>query len=208
MEQKIQTIEYAFNTYSTTSSFESVVKNPITEKDFEAYRNVNTQLNYIATMGLEGTEYSLISLAQNWKISNGKLSYLTEADRKALYDTYINGQERGLFWMKTKDGIRFVNTLPAFSTKKQAIALSDISLATLDNTLKTEENTPIIILNKQGELMYETGPEDKRLTKEQLAGIAKSVGTEHRTGTVTVPDAGTAPSKRFMQDPATTTGLT
>ncbi|WP_339321659.1 helix-turn-helix domain-containing protein [Paenibacillus sp. FSL W8-0194] len=195
LEQKIQTIEYAFNTYSTTSSFESVVKNPITEKDFEAYRNVNTQLNYIATMGLDGTEYSLISLDQNWKISNGKLSYLTEADRKALYDTYINGQERGLFWMKTKDGIRFVNTLPAFSTKKQAIALSDISLATLDNTLKTEENTPIIILNKQGELMYETGPEDKRLTKEQLAGIAKSVGTEHRTGTVAVPDAGDGPVK-------------
>jgi len=76
LEQKIQTIEYAFNTYSTTSSFESVVKNPITEQDFEAYRNVNTQLNYIATMGLEGTEYSLISLDQNWQISNGKLSYL------------------------------------------------------------------------------------------------------------------------------------
>lgn len=195
LEQKIQTIEYAFNTYSTTSSFESVVKNPITEKDFEAYRNVNTQLNYIATMGLDGTEYSLISLAQNWKISNGKLTSLTEKDRKALYDDYINGKDRGLFWMKTDNGIRFVNTLPAFSTKKQAIALSDISLATLDNTLKTEENTPIIILNKQGELMYETGPDDKRLTKEQLADIVVSVGTEHRTGIVTVPNASTGPVK-------------
>ncbi|MDR9856294.1 helix-turn-helix transcriptional regulator [Paenibacillus sp. VCA1] len=193
LEQKIQTIEYAFNTYSTTSSFESVVKNPITEKDFEAYRNVNTQLNYIATMGLDGTEYSLISLVQNWKISNGKLTSLTEKDRKALYDDYINGKDRGLFWMKTDNGIRFVNTLPAFSTKKQAIALSDISLATLDNTLKTEENTPIIILNKQGELMYETGPEDKRLTKEQLADIVESV--EHRTGIVTVPNASTGPVK-------------
>ncbi|MXO81659.1 AraC family transcriptional regulator, partial [Paenibacillus sp. OT2-17] len=78
LEQKIQTIEYAFNTYSTTSSFNDVVKNPITEKDFIAYRNVNTQLNYIATMGLEGTEYSLISLDQNWRISNGSLSYLTK----------------------------------------------------------------------------------------------------------------------------------
>ncbi|WP_136604286.1 helix-turn-helix domain-containing protein [Paenibacillus dokdonensis] len=186
LEQKIQTIEYAFNTYSTTSSFESVVKNPITEQDFEAYRNVNTQLNYIATMGLEGTEYSLISLDQSWKISDGKLSYLTDNDRKNLYETYINGQDRGLFWMKTNNGIRFVNTLPVFSKKKQAIALSDISLQTLDHTLKTEENTPVFILNKQGDLMYETGPDDKRLTREQLQGILASIGTEHRTGMVTI----------------------
>lgn len=189
LEQKIQTVEYAFNTYSTTSSFESVVKNPITEQDFEAYRNVNTQLNYIATMGLEGTEYSLISLDQNWKISNGKLSYLTDNDRKNLYETYINGQDRGLFWMKTNDGIRFVNTLPVFSKKKQAIALSDISLKTLDHTLKTEENTPVFILNKQGDLMYETGPDDKRLTREQLQGILASIGTEHRTGMVTISNS-------------------
>ncbi|MWV43898.1 helix-turn-helix domain-containing protein [Paenibacillus sp. HJL G12] len=189
LEQKIQTIEYAFNTYSTTSSFESVVKNPITEQDFEAYRNVNTQLNYIATMGLEGTEYSLISLEQNWQISNGKLSYLTENDRTNLYETYINGQDRGLFWMKTDNGIRFVNTLPVFSKKKQAIALSDISLQTLDHTLKTEENTPVFILNKQGELMYETGRDDKRLSEDQLQGILKSIGTERRTGMVTLDNA-------------------
>nr|WP_283657154.1 hypothetical protein [Paenibacillus sp. RC343] len=118
LEQKIQTIEYAFNTYSTTSSFDEVVKHPITEKDFVAYRNVNSQLNYIATMGLEGTEYSLISLDQNWKISNGSLSYLTKTEREKLFKTYIDHQDKGLFWIKTDKGIRFVNTLPVFSKKE------------------------------------------------------------------------------------------
>jgi len=127
LEQKIQTIEYAFNTYSTTSSFSEVIENPITEQDFEAYRDINSQLNYIATMGMDFVDYSLISLEQNWKISNGKLSHLKEDERKDLYEKYIDNRSRGLFWIKTDTGIRFVNTLPVFSQTKQAIALSDIS---------------------------------------------------------------------------------
>ncbi|GIO62507.1 helix-turn-helix domain-containing protein [Paenibacillus cineris] len=190
LEQKIQTIEYAFNTYSTTSSFDAVVKRPITEQDFEEYRNVNTQLNYIATMGLEGTEYSLISLVQNWQITSGKLSYLTDADRRKLYEAYIDNKDKGLFWIKTDDGIRFVNTLPVFSKQKQAIALSDISRSTLDRILKTEDNAPVIILNKQGELMYETDPGKQLLSADQLGRIVQSAGEDHRAGRLKVTASG------------------
>lgn len=185
LEQKIQSIEYAFNTYSTTSSFQDVVKNPITEKDFVAYRDVNTQLNYIATMGLEGTEYSLISLVQNWQITNGKLTYLTESDLDKLYESYIINQDQGLFWIKIDTGIRFVNTLPVFSQKKQAIALSDISLYTLNSTIRTEEDTAVYILNKQGELMYESDPDQELLTRKDLEQISMSIDAEESTGTVT-----------------------
>ncbi|WP_438349662.1 AraC family transcriptional regulator [Paenibacillus sp. FA6] len=185
MENKIQGIEYAFNTYSTTSSFQDVVKNPITVQDFIAYRDVNTQLNYIASMALEGTEYSLISLVQNWQISNGTLSYLTVSERENLIEAYIANKDQGLFWIKTDKGIRFVNTLPVFSKNKQAIALSDISLQTLDRTIKTGENTTVYILNKQGDLMYESDPDKKMFTDEQLQQISESIGSENDTGMVT-----------------------
>lgn len=171
LEQKIQTIEYAFNTYSTTSSFREIVENPITEQDFEAYREVNTQLNYIATMGMDLVDYSLISLDQNWQISNGKLSHITEEERNGFYEKYIDNQSQGLFWIKTDEGIRFVNTLPVFSQKKQAIALSDISLQTLHNTLQTEENTPVYILNRDGELLYESEMGEALLTDKQFRHI-------------------------------------
>lgn len=97
LEQKIQTIEYAFNTYSTTSSFREVVQNPITEQDFEKYREINSQLNYIASMGMDFVNYSLISLEQKWQISNGKLSHLTEEESRTLYESYINNRSRGYF---------------------------------------------------------------------------------------------------------------
>ncbi|WDM20532.1 helix-turn-helix domain-containing protein [Paenibacillus polymyxa] len=198
LEQKIQTIEYAFNTYSTTSSFNDVVKNPITEKDFIAYRNVNTQLNYIATMGLEGTEYSLISLDQNWRISNGSLSYLTKAEREKLVNTYIDHQDQGLFWVKTDKGIRFVNTLPVFSKKKQAIALSDISLQTLNHTIQTEDHMAVFILNKQGDLMYETQPAEQLLSTQQLQHISKATVKLNNTGMLTLEKTDQQPERQVI----------
>lgn len=189
LEQKIQTIEYAFNTYSTTSSFSEVIENPITEQDFEAYRDVNSQLNYIATMGMDFVDYSLISLEQNWKISNGKLSHLKEDERKDLYEKYIDNRSRGLFWIKTETGIRFVNTLPVFSQTKQAIALSDISLQTLHNTLQTEGNTPVYILNREGELLYESESGKALLTSRHLGHITYVAGSGEPNGTINLEKA-------------------
>ncbi|KAF6568408.1 helix-turn-helix transcriptional regulator [Paenibacillus sp. EKM202P] len=198
LEQKIQTIEYAFNTYSTTSSFNEVVKNPITEKDFVAYRNVNNQLNYIATMGLEGTEYSLISLNQNWRISNGSLSYLTKTEREQLISTYIDHQDKGLFWIKTDKGIRFVNTLPVFSKKKQAIALSDISSQTLSRTIQTEDHMPVIILNNKGDLMYETEPATPLLSTQQLQHISEVTAKSDNTGMLTLEKTEHQPARQII----------
>ncbi|AOZ93919.1 AraC family transcriptional regulator [Paenibacillus crassostreae] len=185
LENKIQSIEYAFNTYSTTSSFSKVVENPITERDFEEYRDVNSQLNYIATMGMEETNYSLISLEQNWQISNGRLSYLSESDREDLYKTYIDNQDQSLFWIKTDNGIRFVNTLPVFSKDKQAIALSDISLQTLKRTIQTDEQMAVFILDKKGELMYRTESSED-LSNEQLKQISKEISTQQDRGVLTL----------------------
>jgi AraC-like DNA-binding protein/fumarate reductase subunit D len=186
LEQKIRTIEYAFNTYSTTSSFQEVVKNPITEQDFSAYRNVNTQLNYIATMGLEQTQYTLISLEKNWKISDGKLTHLTETDKEALYHDYIKQKDRGLFWTKSKTGIRFVNVLPAFSFKKQAIALSDISKQTLDQIIRSDENSDVFILDQQGQLLYETTPADTLNIGAMIPSLLEQDLTENHSGILTL----------------------
>jgi len=190
LENKIQSIEYAFDTYSTTTSFRDTVTHPITEEDFIAYRNVNSQLNYIATMGMEGTEYSLISLEQDWQISNGKLSKLTAEEREALVRAYIENKDQSLFWIKTDKGIRFVNTLPVFSKNKQAIALSDISLRSLDQTIRTEDHSDVFILNRQGDLMYQTNPEQDLLQAADLKNIALKMEGAKPTGMLTLDRAG------------------
>ncbi|MGZ7443516.1 AraC family transcriptional regulator [Paenibacillus sp. TH7-28] len=191
LEQQIRSIEYAFDTYSTTTSFSEIVKNPITEQDFIAYRNVNSQLNYIATLGMERTEYALISLEQNWRISNGRLAKLSEEERNELIATYVKDKNQSLFWIKTDTGIRFVNTLPVSSKNKQAIAMSDISLETLNQTIQTGDGSGVYILNKQGELMYESNPEDSGVTSGQLKEVITRIDEDHEpTGVLSLQRAG------------------
>ncbi|WP_211746185.1 AraC family transcriptional regulator [Paenibacillus sp. Marseille-Q4541] len=184
LEQKIQTIEYAFNTYSTTKSFQEIINNPLTERDFEIYRELNTQLNYIATMGLDGVEYSLISLNQNWKISKGSLTRVSEEESNELYEQYIEKASKGLYWIKTDDGIRFVHTLPVSSKDKKAIALSDISLHTLNQTLQTKPDLPVYILNKEGEVLYTAETEKAKLTEQQIQKISEQAMHEPLKGKI------------------------
>ncbi|GIO35837.1 AraC family transcriptional regulator [Paenibacillus antibioticophila] len=182
LEQQIRTIEYAFDTYSTTTSFSEAVNNPITGQDFIAYRNVNSQLNYIATIGMERANYALISLKHDWQISDGRLSALSRQEKNELLKAYVENKDQSLFWIKTETGIRFVNTLPIYSKNKQAIAFSDISLETLNQAIQTGEDSSVFILNRRGELIYSNYPEEALLTPGQVTSILTSI-TEGREQT-------------------------
>lgn len=198
LEQQIRTIEYAFDTYSTTTSFSEAVNNPITGQDFIAYRNVNSQLNYIATIGMERANYALISLKHDWQISDGRLSALSRQEKNELLKAYVENKDQSLFWIKTETGIRFVNTLPVYSKNKQAIAFSDISLETLNQAIQTGEDSSVFILNRQGELIYSNYPKESLLTPGQITSILASIteGRE-RTGILSLKelDSHAAPAK-------------
>ncbi|MBD2871688.1 helix-turn-helix domain-containing protein [Paenibacillus arenilitoris] len=176
LEQKIQTIEYAFSTYSTTKSFSDVIASPMTEKEFATYRELNSQLGYIATLGMEGVQYSLISLERNWKISNGSLSRLTEGERDELQEAYVDDLSRSLFWVRTEEGIRFVHTLPVHSKNKTAIAFSDIPMHTLNNMLQAKPDTSVYVISKQGELLYAAEDGKGVLAEEQIRQVSEQAG--------------------------------
>ncbi|MXO80345.1 helix-turn-helix domain-containing protein, partial [Paenibacillus sp. OT2-17] len=115
-----------------------------------------------------------------------------------LISNYIDHQEKGLFWVKTDKGIRFVNTLPVFSKKKQAIALSDISLQTLNHTIQTEDHMAVFILNKQGDLMYETQPAEQLLSTQQLQHISEAAVKPNNTGMLTLEKTDQQPARQVI----------
>ncbi|NUU76905.1 AraC family transcriptional regulator [Paenibacillus xylanilyticus] len=189
LEQKIQTIEYAFATYSTTPSFRSVINSPLTEQEFEAYQELKSQLGYIATMGLEGVQYTLVSLKQKWSLSNGSVSRLTSEETDAFQDQFAGQEGNGLYWTKTTDGIRLMQGLPVYSNKKQAVAVSDLSLHTLNQSLQSKPNTSIYILNKQGEPLYTTQTDQERLSNQQMKLISERTVNQAQTGKLEIPGA-------------------
>ncbi|WP_313957951.1 AraC family transcriptional regulator [Paenibacillus xylanexedens] len=189
LEQKIQTIEYAFATYSTTPSFRKVINSPLSGQDYEAYRELNSQLGYIATMGLDGVQYSLVSLKQNWSLSNGSLSRITDEEKQQMQALFADPEGNNLYWTKTKEGLRLLHALPMYSKDKEAIAMSDISLRTLNQSLQTQSDAPIYILNKQGELLYAALTEQSPISAEQMSLISKQMVNEPPSGQITIPDA-------------------
>lgn len=115
LETELQNIEYAFNAYSTTSSYQSIIENPMTSSSFDQYREIITQMNYFSTPNLHNTSYSLISLEENWAIREGRLNQLTEDEVASAIDYYIEGNPNSLYWGKEGNDMAVVTLLPTHS---------------------------------------------------------------------------------------------
>lgn len=165
LEGELQNIEYAFNAYSTTSSYQSIIENPLNVTSFDQYREITTQMNYFSTPSLYNTSYSLISLNQNWAINEGRLVQLTDEEVEAAYDYYIEGNASSLYWEQADEGMAVVTALPTHSNNKNGIGIAHVSTIDIDQLVNNQEiHFPLLILNTAGELLYDSNYKDSTLT--------------------------------------------
>lgn len=165
LESELQNIEYAFNAYSTTSSYDDVIEYPLTGSDFQIYRDITTQLNYFSTPNLHNTTYSLISINQHWAINSGRLVSLTDNDVASIKDYYIENNPSSLYWDQDDSGMAVVTLLPIHSRDKNGIGIAHVS----DNDINQLVNNqgihfPLLILNTEGELLYDSDFKDDTLS--------------------------------------------
>lgn len=157
LETELQNIEYAFNAYSTTSSYQSIIENPMTSSSFDQYREIITQMNYFSTPNLHNTSYSLISLEENWAIREGRLNQLTEDEVASAIDYYIEGNPNSLYWGKEGNDMAVVTLLPTHSRNKNGIGIANLSTIDIDTLINSQEiHFPVIILNTDGDILYDS----------------------------------------------------
>ncbi|MEC6747984.1 AraC family transcriptional regulator [Marinilactibacillus sp. XAAS-LB27] len=165
LEVELQNVEYAFNAYSTTSSYQSVIENPLASSDFSQYRDVNTQLNYFSTPSLSNTTYTLISLREGWAISEGRLLQLTDSELEDITTYYTGSTASNLYWDKDAGGMSVVTTLPTHSTDKNGIGIAHVADNDIDQLINNQEmHFPILIMNNDGDLLYDSDYKDSTLT--------------------------------------------
>lgn len=165
LESELQNIEYAFNAYSTTSSYQTIIENPLNVDSFDQYREITSQLNYFSTPNLHNTTYSLISLEENWAIREGRLSQLSNDEVNAAVDYYINGNSSSLYWGKNGSGMAVVTLLPTHSRSKNGIGIANVSSIDIDQIVNSQEiHFPLLVLNKDGELLYDSNFKENALT--------------------------------------------
>ena len=132
VEQKVRTIEYGYTAYSSTATVETIFKQPLSGKDFDTYRDIKKEINYIEMMGIEGSKHNLISIDQNWGIIEGSLKELSEEEIAEYKQKYINEATQSLFWRPTSTGIEMIMTLPIYQRDKFALGISNIPRSSID----------------------------------------------------------------------------
>lgn len=167
VEQKVRTIEYGFTAYSSTANFEKVFNNPLSDKDFTTYRDIKKEMSYIELMGIEGSHYSLISLAQKWGIIEGSFKTLPMDEVKDYQKDYIADTSRSLFWEPINNGIQMVMTLPIYQSEKFAVGIANIPKLSID-TIVGENHQLVQIYDRTDKLIYTTASNETKLPEDSF----------------------------------------
>lgn len=177
IEQKVQTVEFAFTTYSNTNSFKTITQKELNYRDYEEVREVSSELAYIGAIGIGNASYRLVSLSKGWEINNGSLNYLPSEEVKKLETLFVDSN-RYIVWKPNKKSIDMYVLLPTFSTERSAIGIAKIGHHAITNLIEDSENEFLNIYNQSGDLLF--------ANKNELLSEAdhqQLIETTERTGT-------------------------
>ncbi|NYV65244.1 AraC family transcriptional regulator [Bacillus sp. Gen3] len=178
IEQKLQILDYTFNSYIKTASFENNIQQPLTEKQFDIYRSIDKQLNYISSFGPNQTTAEFVSVKGNWVINKYGLRPLEKSQRDFVTSEYLTLPNSST-WVKeetAQDEIKLIKLAPLYKTNKNGVLIINIPMVSLTNLIyKQAESNPIYIYNKDGTLIYQSNKEVKKSksTKDVFNEIRK-----------------------------------
>ncbi|WP_462413048.1 helix-turn-helix domain-containing protein [Neobacillus sp. Marseille-QA0830] len=157
LEQKLQQLDYTFNSYIHDAAYKSYIRQPLTVSQFDQYRSIQEQLNYISSFGPNQTSVDLVSLEGNWRINEKGLKQLTEQDKSDLEAAYLSLPHDST-WIKEEQhdkSIKMIKRTPFYQSKKYGVMIIDIPLKSFSNLIyQSSENSPIYIYSKDGQLLY------------------------------------------------------
>lgn len=190
LESELQNIEYSFNAYSTTSTYERVIESPLSARNFDLYKEIVTQLNYFSTPNLQHTTYSLISLDQSWMVRDNRLVQLTEEELETLKSYYLENKPADLFWDNGMDGMSVITLLPIFSREKTGIGIASVANEDISGIIQNRNiHFPIVILNQDGDILYSTGTnKDSIINQVNTLDIAEIQRSKESNSKIRIDD--------------------
>ena len=176
LDQRIQTVEFSFTTYSNTNSFRESIDKPLDYRNYKEVKEISSELAYIGVMGINNATYRLVSLFQGWEVSNGSLYQLPDETVDQLYQEVMDAQ-RYLTWKPTEKGIKMMLLLPTFETERSAIGIANINNRAIKELIDDNNEQFFTIFDDQNNLMYQNtkSPVDKNI-QEKLGSLTDKEG--------------------------------
>lgn len=158
-EQKLQAVDYSFNSYVYDPSFEQMIQQPLSASHFDIYRTIDNRLNYISTFGPNQTTAELVSFRGNWTINQNGLKQLDQKQVQADYADYL-ALPNASTWLKKADAkeIQLVKKVPLMKTVKTGALIIHIPIESLSSLVyKQAETGSMSIYNQDGQLVFQSG---------------------------------------------------
>lgn len=202
LESELQNIEYSFNAYSTTSTYERVIESPLSARNYDLYKEIVTQLNYFTTPNLQHTAYSLISLDQSWMVNDNRLIQLSNEELEEIKSYYLESNPSDLFWDSGADGMSVITLLPIFSQEKTGIGIANVSNEDISGIIQNRNiHFPIIILDQDADVLYSTGDKKDDIIRQiQTFDFTEITDSKESNGEIRVDDHEAAPFTLFYNE--------
>ncbi|KKI92476.1 hypothetical protein WQ54_08860 [Bacillus sp. SA1-12] len=185
-EQKLQTLDYALNSYVHDSGFKRYINETLTVKNFDTYQSIDKQLNYISSFGPSQTTIDLVSLKGNWVINQNGLKELTKSEKDYITSHYLSLQHPST-WLKeekVKNEIKLVKQTPYYQSSKNGVLIVHIPLKALTSLLyKQAESSPIYIYSQDGTLIYQSDSDEQAINQK----IINDLTHDHQGQTSVIP---------------------
>lgn len=188
LEQKLQALDYSFNSYIHDTPYKSYINQPLTVKQFDTYRLIDKQLNYISSFGPSRTTVDLISLQGNWIIDQYGLNQLSPSQREQITFKYLSLPNSSTWLKDEEDGskIKLVKRTPFYQSQTNGVLIIDIPIKSLTSLIyKNSETSPIFIYSQDGRLLFQS-----KAAKKEKEGIDKKTvelllnGHNEQTGVI------------------------
>ncbi|MFC4320005.1 helix-turn-helix domain-containing protein [Litchfieldia salsa] len=186
LEQKLQALDYTFNSYIHDSSYKNYISNPLTPSQFDTYQLIDKQLNYISSFGPSRTTVELVSLEGNWMINEDGLKQLTTEQEDEITAKYLSLPNSSTWFKDEQDNrIKLVKKTPFYQTLKSGLLIIDIPIKSLSNVIyKHSETSPIYIYNQDGMLVYQSNSDMEDTINEKT--ISDLINGNKQAGVIDV----------------------
>ncbi|MDX5474177.1 MAG: AraC family transcriptional regulator [Bacillaceae bacterium] len=166
VEQLLKTVDHSFTFFLNSSFLKEAIEEPIGAEQFQKYRQLQHEVNYLQTFDTGIEDILILSLKQKWLMNNNGLRHLDDLEIEMEFSHYFQGNNSN--WMlnstlqKTNAeiqtvennsscsyNIELVKQLPLITSKKTGLAIASIPTCHISQLLSKNisNNEDIMILD-------------------------------------------------------------
>ncbi len=169
VEQVLKTVDHSLTYFVNSAFLKETLKEPMGAEQFQNYRQLKQELNYLQTFDTGIEDILIVSLEQKWLVNNLGLRHLDNLDIEHQFSDYLNSPYNTSWVLERKEtpahfleegemtetttcgySIRLVKQLPLITSKKTGLSIASIPSCYLVNNLTSNSiNERLMILDNQ-----------------------------------------------------------